>query len=372
MSKRKVVIITLATAILLVILVSSPGESTSACQLGAPVWRHETEDRIVATPLLYETRVYIQTLNEVMALDTTTGRMVWDTTIPSDAQYKTPMITDGETLFVGGDNGTLTAVSIEDGTILWSSQEFQDTSIEDIRAQSGIVYKANYNSSITAYDQEDGRILWARGVPSRSTLWTLSDEQNLYLGSHYNITAFDPKSGKTIWSHDLDGLVDYMVGSPNSIYVAYLGRSNEISIGALHLSNRKYEWFVEAEELDFRGPVTMILDDTNLYIAGNKLGALSIENGGVLWVNEQDFSYSLPVANQEKVYILSKNMLHVFDKITGSEVSISLPGGSQQFDWLLNQQIEPAITSKLLILTVNNRAFAYTLESLSRECEKIQ
>lgn len=174
----------------------------------------------------------------VYALEAETGNFLWKTQIAKDPSHSLPLVVENK-VFVGDDSGTLNALDIATGKILWQKKLVGDGVIHSSPAYAnGLVFigtegDARYTlspknpSSVFALNPSNGEIVWQFPidyVPNRVNLIhstpAVSDGV-VYFGSEngwfYALSASD---GNLIWKKELATGRD-MVGTSAAAGLGY-------------------------------------------------------------------------------------------------------------------------------------------------------
>ncbi|KAF1709785.1 outer membrane protein assembly factor BamB [Pseudoxanthomonas kalamensis DSM 18571] len=187
--------------------------------------------------------VVIGTLSgKVIALDAANGSEKWRAQVRSEI-ISAPAI--GENLvLVRGNDGTVTAFDAGSGEQRWFAQ--QDTPALTVRGNAplvlgpSVVFVGNDNGNVTALSLSDGRLLWELpvGIPEgRSELDRMADVDGapvldgatLYATSYKQETvAIDGPSGRVMWTRDNGG-----VGGLALSYASVLVSDRESTVWAL-------------------------------------------------------------------------------------------------------------------------------------------
>jgi outer membrane protein assembly factor BamB len=199
-------------------------------------WLYQTGDGLQASPLVAGSRVYVASQRgEVRALDTRTGRLLWQT--PTGATIAmTPALADG-LLFVGDHRapGAFMALDATSGKRLWQTFFAGGVRSEPVVA-GGVVYEgetggdgpACHHAALHALRERTGAELWRWYVDPHEhqggSIWSpLSYDAGRVLFGTGNacesgidtanaIVALD-RSGRRLWSvRSADSIVDSDVG----------------------------------------------------------------------------------------------------------------------------------------------------------------
>ncbi|MGP4123222.1 MAG: outer membrane protein assembly factor BamB [Sodalis sp. (in: enterobacteria)] len=267
-------------------------------------------------------RVYVGSeLAKVYALDTQNGKLIWETTVAGEA-LSTPVVSDGVVLvhtsngilqalneangavnwsinldmppltlrgesapttalgaaIVGGDNGRVSAVMINQGQLIWQQRISQPSSeteiarLNDVETTpvvlNSVVYALAYNGNLAALDLHSGKILWSQEIGSVTNL--LVDNGRIYLvDQNDRVTALDTQSGAILWHQN--NLLHRNLTSP-VLYKGYVVMGD--SEGYLHWCNTGDGRFVAQKKVDSAGLLAAPI------VAGDKL-IVQAKNGEV-------------------------------------------------------------------------------------------
>jgi len=182
---------------------------------GEERWRAKVTSEVLAVPAISGNRVVVRSIDgRVFGFDRVSGVRQWiyDHNVPLLTLRGTsdPVIRAGAVI-IGLDNGTVTAVNEEDGSVLWQhavSERAGRTELErlaDIDGRIAVVatevYAAAYQGSLTAMALDSGRPLWTRdlsswqGVAAQRTSLFATDADG-------NVWAFDRRNSSSLWKQD--------------------------------------------------------------------------------------------------------------------------------------------------------------------------
>ncbi|MDR1075678.1 MAG: outer membrane protein assembly factor BamB [Xanthomonadaceae bacterium] len=182
-------------------------------ETGTEQWRATVPNEIIVPPLVAQNTVYVRSNDgRVTAFDAVTGNRLWFNAqeMPSLTVRGNASLTQGPGfIFVGNDDGTLAALTMQDGRPLWElpiAMPEGRTELErmvDIDSapvlEGATIYVSSYGNQTLALDGPSGRPLWqsARGgiggLGASSASLLLSDNG----GSVY---ALDKINGSATWS----------------------------------------------------------------------------------------------------------------------------------------------------------------------------
>ncbi len=147
---------------------------------GTVVWTYQTSDLPWGGVAIAAGTVYVGTVYgyKVLALDALTGTLVWSQTVESDVA-SVPVIAQGM-VFVGTYGGTLYALDMSSGAIVWSQPGFGGFFLNTPTYAEGILYFGSWNSAFYAVDPMDGSVIWQTPVGSYVTSSTAYANGYLY------------------------------------------------------------------------------------------------------------------------------------------------------------------------------------------------
>jgi outer membrane protein assembly factor BamB len=147
---------------------------------GTQVWKHS--DPALGAFTTVGNTAYIDTFRpSVLALGLATGVQQWETQFP---RLDSGPIVDHDLLYMstGRGDGAVLALKVETGEIAWQ------------KAIAGT----------------PGAVLLANGV-----LYTASSQPNN--GPHPVVYAFNPSTGATVWTHDIDHNLETVLAAPDGL-----------------------------------------------------------------------------------------------------------------------------------------------------------
>ncbi|TCV92238.1 outer membrane protein assembly factor BamB [Biostraticola tofi] len=228
---------------------------------GTVAWETQVAGEAVSTPVASDGVVLVHTSNGMLqALDQTNGVVKW--TVNLDVP---PLSLRGESsptaafgaAIVGGDNGRVSAVLINQGQLVWQQRISQPSGATEIDRLSdvnttpvvnnNVVYAMAYNGNLAALDLRSGQIIWKREIGSVNDL--IVDGSRLYLVDQDDrIVALDTQGGVTLWRQS--ELLHRNLTSP-VLYNGYIVAGD--SEGYLHWINTEDGRFVAQQKVDSSG-----------------------------------------------------------------------------------------------------------------------
>jgi len=147
---------------------------------GRVVWKTQVAGEVLSRPIISSDLILIHTGNGIIqAINKINGSIDWtlnlDMPTLSLRGESDPAISSGTAVF-GGDNGRVSAVTMDQGQLIWQqvisevrgSTEIERLNDVDMRPLivNGIVYAAAYNGNFVALQLNSGEILWKRNLGS--------------------------------------------------------------------------------------------------------------------------------------------------------------------------------------------------------------
>lgn len=204
---------------------------------GEQVWRHESDTppltlRGISTPIASNGGALLGTPTgklQVNIIDS--GILAWETQVatPSGAtelerivDIDTTPVLFGGTVYTVAYNGTLAAIELRSGRIVWKREygAYRNLSVEGNR-----IYVVDNNSHVYALDRRNGVELWSQnGLKGRSLTAAEPDGDNIVVGDNWGFLHWISKENGTIVSRLSLGGDD----EDESVYVAPLSVNGNI------------------------------------------------------------------------------------------------------------------------------------------------
>lgn len=179
---------------------------------GSKLWTTTVAGEAISSPVISDGLVLIHTGNGILqALDETTGNIQWTVNLEMPSLSlrggSAPAVAFGAAI-VGGDNGRVSAVLLQQGQLIWQQNISQASGATEIARLSdvdttpviidGIVYTVAYNGNLAALDLRSGQIIWKQNIGSVRNFTT--DDNALYIvDQNDRVLAIDRNNGVTIW-----------------------------------------------------------------------------------------------------------------------------------------------------------------------------
>lgn len=127
---------------------------------GAQLWTNT--DPMLSYFTVVGNAVYVKSWNMVaIALDVTTGKELWDTSVPVTAPA-TPPIAAGGVLYVSGGRGfgQIAAITMSTGAIRWTKQEPGTMGFPSVTIDTVYAYTMGPSPVVYAFNAADGTLRW--------------------------------------------------------------------------------------------------------------------------------------------------------------------------------------------------------------------
>lgn len=207
---------------------ADPGPAKLEHQL----WVFETGNRLIASPVAADNRVFVGGMNGVFyALDLKTGKERWS--FAADAPISATAAISGAVVVFQSNANSIYGVSAADGRLLWrrtmgptvawrNFPQLPDQADWDYYASSpmvagGRVFIGSGDGNIYALNPATGETVWAVKTGSRVRATPASDGTIVYVGSFDGtMYALDAKTGSKRWTFKTVGNSYFPVGEIQS------------------------------------------------------------------------------------------------------------------------------------------------------------
>ncbi len=181
---------------------------------GAEKWRAKVTNEVITAPAIGQGLVLVRSNDgRVTAFDAQTGGQRWfyNTDLPSlTVRGNASVLLGPGVAFVGNDDGTLSAMAINDGRLLWN----QVVGVPDGRTElermadvdgapvldGSTVFATSFKNATVAIDGPSGRPLWSRERGGAGGIG-LAGSSVLVSDSAGTVWALDKNTGEPLWSN---------------------------------------------------------------------------------------------------------------------------------------------------------------------------
>jgi outer membrane protein assembly factor BamB len=291
------------------------------------------------------------------------GVKEWQIKYPGYKGVHPPVIIN-DLVVVPTDIGQFVVVSVDDGALKWSGKDQDDFElghdIEDIAFSEGIVVIAKFNSQVTAYNVQNGQILWTHDITQRTSPYLVIKNSIVYMAASGFLTAYDLITGRELWNIDFDTFVGPMIESENKL-ILVLGPPAKTEVAVIDLSSRNILWRKYVKGFLSTAYGGIVLDSQSVYLTGNKVIALSVATGEILWESqesEKSEELGKPIILGDNIYVRDyDSTVYALNIKDGSIIGRLHIGKDQDF---YNFDRGPAGLDGVLIVPFgDNRVFIY-------------
>jgi len=240
---------------------------------GSQAWKTKVAGEALSRPVVSDGLVLIHTSNgQLQALNESDGASKWTVNLDMPALSlrgeSAPTSAFGAAI-VGGDNGRVSAVLMQQGQMIWQQRISQANGPTEIDRLSdvdttpvvvgNVVYALAYNGNMTALDLRSGQIMWKRELGSVSDF--VVDGNRIYMIDQSDrVLALTTDGGVTLWTQS--DLLHRNLTAP-ALYNGYIVTGD--SEGYVHWINVEDGRFVAQQKVDSSGFLTEPV------VAGGKL-----------------------------------------------------------------------------------------------------
>jgi outer membrane protein assembly factor BamB len=182
---------------------------------GTELWNAQVSSEVLIPPESADGIVVVRCIDgRVFGLDSVNGRRVWvyDHSVPLlTLRGNSELLLRGGTVFIGYDDGSVTSLKKEDGSLIWNQTIVSPegrTELErlaDIGTQMVIVASdlivSSYKKRVVSLAADSGRLLWFKEISSATGIQV--DRTNLAVSaSNGDLWMLDRRNGSTLWKLD--------------------------------------------------------------------------------------------------------------------------------------------------------------------------
>jgi outer membrane protein assembly factor BamB len=359
-------ILAVLIGILIIYYDTNTFDSFPISTLNDTVWevKVNNNDSLVSQPQIYDGNLYIQTETEVIAYNTSTGKLLWRSPLLEEVKPGSitihPLIIDQLRIVVQSQQTIISVLNRETGKPIWNTNVPSEYStVEDMVVEKDKVIVSNYDSDISAYDIVDGSFVWSNSnVPSRTGLELFPFENKLILGTFRALTLYDIDNGQMLDSHNLEGDVDAYSLDGDHLFIVF--DSGKCIFSSLDLKNMENDWCVTPSYDFLLNNMEMVYDNENLYVFGNKMYGINKETGATLWEAKPQDVFKYPIIIGDSIYITDANYLYKMNKNSGSKTAkIKIMNQETAVAITTQSKWAPIITSNLIVMFYDGGIIAY-------------
>jgi outer membrane protein assembly factor BamB len=155
-------------------------DSLSDQTAGRVLWSQDLGEFTFSAPVVVDGVVYIGGHFKVLALDSETGRTIWE--IKATGPVDSSVAVAGDSLYLGFLDSRLVALNIETGETRWEIKTGGHITSSAVVAR-GIVYAGSWDGSVYALDAATGEPIWRYETEGRVRLQPTIHEGLLFAAS---------------------------------------------------------------------------------------------------------------------------------------------------------------------------------------------
>ncbi|MFB6434575.1 MAG: outer membrane protein assembly factor BamB [Candidatus Malihini olakiniferum] len=179
---------------------------------GTIEWKATASGEVLSRPVVSDGAVLVHTSNGMLqALNESDGAIKWtvNLAIPTlSLRGESAPATAFGAAIVGGDNGRVNAVLINQGQLIWQQRIAQASGSTEIDHLNDVdttpvvvgklVYALGYNGNMTALDLRSGQIVWKRELGSVQD-FVINGDGIFVVDQNDRVVALSTKSGVNLW-----------------------------------------------------------------------------------------------------------------------------------------------------------------------------
>lgn len=176
---------------------------------GKPLWEYRAEDAIEGAVVYADGRLLMTDSRDILyVLDAATGKLLWRFQRPTPEFFTIKggghPVVDHDVVFNGFADGTLAALQLDTGELLWSVNlgadlpEFTDIDLPVILA-GDTIYASSYAGGLYAINPLDGSVKWRMSLEALSSM-TLSQGILYVTSAQGRALAVDVEDRQILWS----------------------------------------------------------------------------------------------------------------------------------------------------------------------------
>ncbi|MCG8412802.1 MAG: outer membrane protein assembly factor BamB [Pseudomonadales bacterium] len=216
----------------------------------------------------------------------------------------TPAI-DGDVIYAASENGTVVAVELESGDLLWRNRLDDIILTGGVGAGGGLVVVGSRDAEVIALNQADGEIAWINPVTSEVVAPPIANDDIVVVQTvDDKVAALEATSGERRWIYESTQPALTLRGTSRPLFtpigtvVAGFSNGTLVSVSA---SDGVWRWEERVAVPDGRYDIERVIDvDGDLLLDGNRILASSYQgnlialdtlSGRIVWGLEGASSY---------------------------------------------------------------------------------
>jgi outer membrane protein assembly factor BamB len=238
---------------------------------------------------------------------------------------------DGTNVYVAANSGSVYALSLEDGSILWRTRMVHELLGAGPAVKDGLVVVVTSSGLVVAMQPSDGKILWKSDVNGESlAIPAIGSGTVIVRTTDGRLVALAADSGKQRWKTNYEVPRLSLRGACNPVIIdrMVLDGLDDGRLVALNLDDGSQLWQATvgtpkgsnelARLADVDGPLAVTSDDVYAVGYRGQAAAITRSNGQIFWSRDLD-SYTGVSVDDNNVYISDVNgTVWALDKSNGA------------------------------------------------------
>ncbi len=336
----------------------------------SPYWVFNANEDIISTPATNNKFLFVKTSSSLYAVDILQKKVQWKVDSFTDRELGFAPVVTSSSVIVVENGSSVAAYSIDSGRLLWKTPAMEGAgdkteSVQSIAFNSQYLYVGRFDWGLTAYNLKTGETIWEHDLPGRTDPYLEANEDYVFVGAGDTLTVYQanygskvwPSYGFELWKKDDLGYAGPILLSGNTLYVT---DEKYASLISLDINTHKINW-----EKNYQGIIETFyyscVTETEKYllIAAKKLMMVSKLDGEILWSTDDLGTLECPILLKDKIYIRnSRKTLYSIDKETGRKTGQMLVqlNTRMKIDFFRS----PAVVNGFLAVPFgDNRVFIY-------------
>ena len=335
------------------------------------IWTYSAKDRIVSTPVIYNSLIFIRTRRSLIAINASNGHQLWRVESDVPTRINTGDLTvfplvNNDLVIVAEEGSRLSAFSTDTGKVEWTTPPIEvnlqnpvTASIEAYAINGNRLFVARSSWKISAYDLRNGNILWEKRLPNKALLDLETNSRKVYISAGNLLQVYDSITGDILWEKNFGAYVGPILLGDDTLYVVLsFGPKNLV---AINLDTMNTLWSIDNYLFKDQELRTLALGEDVLIVGSDRLYAISKIDGSILWTSEETGPLERPLVLDKKVIVRNTDKeLFLFDGESGEKLGYLLVRANTQMKH--EPERSPTVVDDLIIVPFgDDRIFAYRI-----------
>jgi outer membrane protein assembly factor BamB len=180
-------------------------------------WHSPIGSEVLSAPVSLGDTIVVHAVDgSITALSRRDGSVLWRhlEDVPSLTLRGSgkPLIMGGNRVIIGNASGQVVALNLQDGSLLWRAtigssrgrtdlDRMVDVDADRVEAD-GVIYAAAFQGSVAAIQATSGQLIWSREISSQSGI--VIDDEQLYLSDEAgDVWALSRQNGASLWKQSV-------------------------------------------------------------------------------------------------------------------------------------------------------------------------